>query len=213
MEQEKNRNGIVVLLVILLIFVLSLGGYIAYDKVLGSKSDEYTPTKNNKNQVYSYNLAKRSTVQAVRQNDIEVLVDTDGNAYLYIINNLDNEDNSQIKTNLKNLETKFETYFPKGYTYIDGSTELKAYKLNVTNVLTSYYVHMGNGGFSYFIFVKENGKLSYLSYDKLIYDGKIELKDIDEIDNVVSVVENTYSMKPYVITSNGNELSLYDYIK
>ena len=149
----------------------------------------------------------------VRQDNIEVLVDTDGNAYLYMIDDLDNESNMQIKTNLKNIEKQFKTYSPKGYTYIDGGNELKAYKLDISNVLTSYYVHMGNGGFSYFVFIKENGKLSYLSYDKLIYNGEIELKDIDNLENVVSVVENTYSMTPYVITSDSSEISLYDYIK
>ena len=80
-------------------------------------------------------------------------------------------------------------------------------------MLTVYYVHKGNGGFSYFIFVKDNGKLAYLSYDKLIYDGEIEIKDIDNLENVVSVVDNTYSMTPYVITLDGSEVSLYDYIK
>ena len=95
---------------------------------------------------------------------------------------------------------------------IDGSKELKAYKLDIENVLTTYYVHMGNGGFGYFVFVKEDGKISYLSYSELINNGKIELKVINNLNNVVSVIENIYSMKPYVITSDGRELLLSDYI-
>ena len=200
---KKGNNNLTLLVIILLIIVLGLAGYIVYDRVLNSGSMKS----------YGYDLSKRTMVQAVRQDNIEVLVDTDGNAYLYMIDDLDNESNMQIKTNLKNIEKQFKTYSPKGYTYIDGSHELKAYKLDISNVLTSYYVHMGNGGFSYFVFIKENGKLSYLSYDKLIYNGEIELKDIDNLENVVSVVENTYSMTPYVITSDSSEISLYDYIK
>lgn len=200
---KKGNNSLTLLVIILLIIVLGLASYIVYDKVLNNGSMKS----------YGYDLSKRTTVQAVRQDTIEILVDTDGNAYLYMIDNVDNESNMQIKTNLKNIEKQFKTYSPKGYTYIDGSHELKAYKLDITNVLTSYYVHMGNGGFSYFVFIKENGKLSYLSYDKLIYNGEIELKDIDNLENVVSVVENTYSMTPYVITSDSSEISLYDYIK
>ncbi len=206
MEKEKNNSSLIALVVVLLILVLGNN----YNNYASNKENNST---NNNTQSYSYNLAKRSTDQAVRQEYIEILVDTDGNAYLYAIDNSDNENNSQIKINIKKLETKFKTYSPKGYTYIDGSTELKAYKLNLRNVLTAYYVHMGNGGFSYFIFVKENGKLSYLSYDKIIYDGEIELKDINNVENVVSIVENTFSMTPYAVTSDGSELSLSDYIQ
>ena len=200
---KKGNNSLTLLVIILLIIVLGLTFYIVYDKMLN----------NGRIQSYSYDLSKRTTVQAARQDNIEVLVDTDGNAYLYMIDDLDNESNLQIKTNLKNIEKRFKTYSPKGYRYIDGSHELKAYKLDISNVLTVYYVHKGNGGFSYFIFVKDNGKLAYLSYDKLIYDGEIEIKDIDNLENVVSVVDNTYSMTPYVITLDGSEVSLYDYIK
>ena len=190
---KKGNNSLTLLVIILLIIVLGLTFYIVYDKMLN----------NGRIQSYSYDLSKRTTVQAVRQDNIEVLVDTDGNAYLYMIDDLDNESNMQIKTNLKNIEKQFKTYSPTGYRY----------KLDISNVLTVYYVHKGNGGFSYFIFVKDNGKLAYLSYDKLIYDGEIEIKDIDNLENVVSVVDNTYSMTPYVITLDGSEVSLYDYIK
>lgn len=214
LENQKNNGGLVALVIILFLLVLGLGGYIVYDKLLSNNSKSNTESNNTTNNTasYSYALTKRTTDQAVRQGYIEILVDTDGNAYLYTIGNLDYENDAQIKTNIKKLEGQFEMYSPKGYNSY-GSTELKAYKLNMTNVLTTYYVHMGNGGFSYFVFVKENGKLSYLSYDKLINNGEIELKDANNIENVAAVVENTYSMTPYAITSNGSEVSLYDYIK
>ncbi len=210
MKNQKNNGGLVALVIILLVLVLCLGGYIVYDKVLSNNSEP--KTEDNTAVLYSYDLTKRTTNQATREGYIEVLADTDGNAYLYTSGNLDYETDSQLKANIKKLEEQFETYSPKGYDSY-GSTELKAYKLNMTNVLTTYYVHIGNGGSSYFIFVKENGKLSYLSYDKLINNGEIELKDADNIENVVAVVENTYTMTPYAITSNGSEISLYDYIK
>jgi hypothetical protein len=210
LKNQKNNGGLVALVIILLVLVLCLGGYIVYDKVLSNNSEP--KTEDNTAVLYSYDLTKRTTNQATREGYIEVLADTDGNAYLYTSGNLDYETDSQLKANIKKLEEQFETYSPKGYDSY-GSTELKAYKLNMTNVLTTYYVHIGNGGSSYFIFVKENGKLSYLSYDKLINNGEIELKDADNIENVVAVVENTYTMTPYAITSNGSEISLYDYIK
>ena len=79
--------------------------------------------------------------------------------------------------------------------------------------MTAYYVDVGNGGSSYFVFVKENGTLSYLSYNDLVNKGEVNLKNIDNLQNVVSVVENTYTMTPYVISLDGTEVSLYDYIK
>lgn len=202
MRKNKSKGGLTILAIILCLLLLVLGGYIFYDKVL--KENVST---------YNYKLSKRTNLQAVRGEYIEVLVDSEGNAYLYTLGNVDSDNSSQIDLNIKKLESQFKVYSPKGYTYFDGSNELKAYKLNIKNILTSYYIHQGNGGFSYFVFLKENGELSYLSYDKLIYDGEIELKDIDNLDNVVSVVENTYSMNPYAITSNGSEILLNDYIK
>ena len=216
MEQENNNKYrmLIALVIVLFLIILGLGGYIVYDKVLSNNAESNTEGNNatSSTTLYSYDLTKRTTNQATRQGYIEILADTDGNAYLYTSGNLDYENDSQLKTNIKKLEGQFEMYSPKGYNSY-GSTELKAYKLNVTNVLTTYYVHMGNGGFSYFVFVKENGKLSYLSYDKLINNGEIQLKDANNLENVVAVVENTYSMTPYAITSNGSEVSLYDYIK
>ena len=63
------------------------------------------------------------------------------------------------------------------------------------------------------VLVKENGTLSYLSYNDLVNKGEVNLKNIDNLQNVVSVVENTYTMIAYVIGLDGTEFSLYDYIK
>ncbi len=186
-----------ILTIILCILLLVLGSYILYDKVLN-------------NNIIRYSLANRTYLQAVRLEQAEVLVDIEGNAYLYMF---DDEDNLQVKNNIKKIENKYKTYNPKGYNNTLGEDKLEAYKLDIENVLTVYYVHIGNGGFSYFIFIKENGQVSYLSYDKLIYDGEIYLKDIDDLENVISIVDNTYSMKPYAVTSDGNEVLLSDYIK
>jgi len=212
MENKSSKNRLIVLLIVFIVLTLGLGGYVGYDKLLKSKTNDIN-NSSNATSLYNYKLSKRTTVQAVREGNIEVLVDTNGNAYLYTIGNLNYEDETQSNAYIQSIEKQFKSYSPKGYTSIDGSTELKAYKLNVTGVLTAYYVHMGNGGFSYFVFVKKNGKLSYLSYDKLIYNGEINLQDINNLENVVSIVENTYSMTPYAINMNGNEISLYDYIK
>lgn len=214
MENQNNNKGVITLLVVIIVILSVLCVLFATGTIsFSSKNNENLDNNSAIQQQYSYNLTKRDMIQAIRGDYLEILVDTDGNAYLYTIADLDYEEDETIKSNLKNLQKKFEKYSPQKYTYDDGSTELKSFKLNIANVLTAYYVHMGNGGASYFVFVKENGKLSYLSYDKIIYNGAVELKDIDNLENIVSVVENTYSLTPYVITSNGEELSLFNYIK
>lgn len=212
MEKEKS-NGL--LIIVLALIILCLGGYIVYDKVLNNTSNtssqnEESNNANNNVSSYSYNLTKRTTIQEVGNGYIRVLVDTDGNAYLHTVGNLDYESDAKIKENVKAIENQFKTYSPKGYNSY-GSTELKAYKLEMTNALTSYYVHQGNGGYTYFVFVKENGTLSCLSYDKLISNGEIELKNIDNVENAIAIVENEYSMNPYAITSDGNEIEFSCY--
>ena len=169
----ENKNiGLKILIVILGIIVLVLAGYIIYDKL------------SNTNNCFNYTIAKRTTSQAVRGDFVEVLVDTNGDAYLYPIKNL----NANI--GLKSLESQAKVYSPKGYETLDNQ-EFNAIKLDINKVLTSYYVHAGNGGFTYFIFVTEDGKLAYINYDKMLSDGKVDLQKIDELNNIISVVDNT----------------------
>ena len=212
-----------IVITILAVLVLGLGGYLIYDKVLNN--NEKCKEENGKNNAqptetanetvalkYNYDLSKRNNIQAVRKGYVEVLVDTEGNSYLYIIGNLESLEDTQVKTNLESVNKKFKTYSPKGFDKY-GSKDLEAYKLNITDVLTAHYIEMGNSGKGYFVFIRENGKVSYLDYEKLIYNGEISLKDINNLENIVSIVENTYSMTPYAIDLKGQEISLYDYIK
>lgn len=226
---EGNNSGLIYLLVVLSLLVFILGGYIVYDNLIKDKldnnntlneevkdiisSEEKKDEQNDGNIKYFYTLKNRSYIQAVREGNIEVIVDKEGNAYITVSGNLDYVNDTFIKNNLIELQSNFKTYSPKDYVYYDGSTTtLEAYKLDLSGVLTVYNVYLGNGGFSYFVFLKQNGRLAYLSYDELINKGEIFLKDIKEIENVVSVVENTYTMTPYAVTKEGNEISLDEYI-
>lgn len=228
----KSKNvGLIIAIVVLSLLVVELGGFIIYDKVLlndkiennnnndnntnntNSNNDNSDNNATNGNINYQHNLTKRIELQAVREGYVEIVVDTEGNAYLSLIGNLDYENDATLKNNLLKLQKSFKDYFPKNYTSFGGSKVLNAYKLDIEKVLTVYFVNMGNGSSKYFIFVKENGTLSYLSNDSIIHNGEINLKNIDNLDNVVSIVENTYTLTPYAIDLNGNEISLFDYIK
>ena len=202
MGEQKANKVLIFLLALFIITTFLFGGYIIFSRGKTANSDQ-------KGSDINYNLTKRTMVQAVREDSIEIVVDTKGNAYLTLIGNLDYEEN--IQKNLINLKGKYNVYFPLNNPEEDGT--LNAYKLEVEKVLMAYYVHMGNGGSSYFVFVRENGMLSYLSYDNLVNLGEVNIKNIDNLRGIVSVIENTYLMTHYAISLDGTEISLYDYIK
>lgn len=208
MGEQKANKVLIFLLVLFIITTFLFGGYIIFSRGKTANSDQ-KGSDINYNYNYNYDLTKRTMVQAVREGSIEIIVDTKGNAYLTLIGNLDYEENFQ--KSLINLKGKYNVYFPLNNPEEDGT--LNAYKLEVEKVLMAYYVHMGNGGSSYFVFVRENGMLSYLSYDNLVNLGEVNIKNIDNLRGIVSVIENTYLMTPYAISLDGTEISLYDYIK
>ena len=143
---------------------------------------------------------------------MKVTVDTEGNVYLdcndSVINDVKNEN---IKKNLTNLRSKYDVYFPEDHPEDDKSNN--AYKLDIDKVMTAYYIELGNFGYGYFVFVKENGTISYISILSILENGEINVKDVDTIKNVVSIVNNDYGNQSYAIILDGTEVSLYDYIK
>lgn len=191
----------------------SLDDNISNNNNMNNNSDNNDIISSDNNNKYNYNLTKRTTIQALSEGYVEILVDTEGNTYLSLIGNLDSENDENLKNSLTTVQEKFKNYSPKNYISLDGEKSINAYKLNLENVLTAYYVHMGNGDSSYFIFIKEDGTLAYLDYAKLIYNGEVSLKNINNIQNIVSIVENTYSMTPYAISLDGTEIDLSNYIK
>ncbi|MBQ4584098.1 MAG: hypothetical protein IJA94_04350 [Bacilli bacterium] len=165
-----------------------------------------------KNIYYQYNLANRSRAQGVQYRYIEIVVDTDGNAYLTLNENLEYVDDEMLKNNLLELQNDFKNYFPENYVSEGGEKDLNAYKLDIEKVLTAYYVEVGNGEEGCFVFVKENGTLSYIKIDELFYEGKLNLKDINGLENVIFVVNNTLTKVPYAVKLDGTEVPLYNYI-
>ena len=222
MENQKSNKVLVVLLILFIIITILLGCYIIFSKnstnknVNNSQKNDGTSdnVSNVVNSEYNYNLTKRPTTQAVKESTytMNVTVDTDGNVYLdcndSVINDVKNEN---IKKNLTNLRSKYDVYFPEDHPEDDKSNN--AYKLDIDKVMTAYYIELGNFGYGYFVFVKENGTISYISILSILENGEINVKDVDTIKNVVSIVNNDYGNQSYAIILDGTEVSLYDYIK
>lgn len=222
MENQKSNKVLVVLLILFIIITILLGCYIIFSKnstnknVNNSQKNDGTSdnVSNVVNSEYNYNLTKRTTTQAVKESTykMKVTVDTEGNVYLdcndSVINAVKNEN---IKKNLTNLRSKYDVYFPEDHPEDDKSNN--AYKLDIDKVMTAYYIELGNFGYGYFVFVKENGTISYISILSILENGEINVKDVDTIKNVVSIVNNDYGNQSYAIILDGTEVSLYDYIK
>ena len=188
---------------ILILVILCLTGYILYDKLVNSND--------NISINYNYTTKNRKNVQSIHGDYVEILVDLNGDVYLSVIGNIDDIEDKQIKNSLFYLKNSLSNYTPKGYTDYTGQSSIyNSRKLNISNVLTSYHVLMGNGADDYFIFIKENGKLSYLKINHEA--GTIPIFDIEELNNIVTIVENDYTKTPYAVDLEGNEYSLYDYI-
>lgn len=222
MENQKSNKVLVVLLILFIIITILLGCYIIFSNnstnktVNNSQKNDGTSdnVSNVVNSEYNYNLTKRTTTQAVKESTykMKVTVDTEGNVYLdcndSVINDVKNEN---IKKNLTNLRSKYDVYFPEDHPEDDKSNN--AYKLDIDKVMTAYYIELGNFGYGYFVFVKENGTISYISILSILENGEINVKDVDTIKNVVSIVNNDYGNQSYAIILDGTEVSLYDYIK
>ena len=188
---------------ILILLILCLTGYILYDKLVNSN--------NNISINYNYTTKNRKNVQILQGDYVEILVDLNGDVYLSVIGNIDNIEDKQIKNSLFYLKNSLSNYTPKGYTDYTGQSSIyNSKKLNISNVLTSYHVLMGNGADDYFIFIKENGTLSYLKIN--LEAGTIPIFNIEKLNNIVTIVENDYTKSPYAVDLEGNEYSLYDYI-
>lgn len=87
---EKNNNGLIILVVILIIMVLSLGGYIVYDKFID----------NNKNNVVDKTNDKVDNSEVDNEDDNKVVQDTKKESILgdYVGTKLINIDGTNITT-------------------------------------------------------------------------------------------------------------------
>ena len=216
MENQKSNKVLVVLLILFIIITILFGCYIIFSKnstnktVNNSQKNDGTSdnVSNVVNSEYNYNLTKRTTTQAVKESTykMKVTVDTEGNVYLdcndSVINDVKNEN---IKKNLTNLRSKYDVYFPEDHPEDDKSNN--AYKLDIDKVMTAYYIELGNFGYGYFVFVKENGTISYISILSILENGEINVKDVDTIKNGVSIVNNDYGNQSYTIILDGTEVS------
>ena len=205
---EKKNTSLIVFIVILSLLVLGLGGFITYDKVFKEKNNKNN--NDNENNNVKVELKEMKNVQIVNGDDVNVLVDTLGNAYVLMPKKPNIDDNNYdakvIKSNLLQFEKNSMKYNINGYVNSNNENTITGYKLNVSNVLSVY-----NSG-HHFIFLKKDGTLSYF-YDDIASEEFLKLKNISNVKDAVSVSGSNFLYSPYAITKDGTEISLKDYIK
>ncbi len=190
-----NKKYYIYIFSILLIAGLSIYGYFEYHK------DENID-------LYPYNLSKRKEIQSVSCIYLDTVIDKEGHAYITSLMDLESIKDDSIRNNLSKIMSTFKEYSVNDYLpYFMG------YKLNYEKVLSSYYLRMGLDSDEYFFFLYDDGKVFYINITESLDLGSIVVKNIDNINKVISIVDNTYGLNPYFITSNGNELSIIDYLK
>ena len=203
MKKEKNGSTLVLIIILIVVIITSL---IVILKLMASENKNGTSICSQ----YNYDVSDRTVPQAVDAGFISALVDTKGDVYIYSNHNTIYQ--NRVKESMDKFESQYQLYHPQGYVDKDGSKELNGLKLDISDVLTIYYV-LNNGTSSHFVFIRKNGDVSYLNASSLIYDGILEINEIPELTNVVAVVANSYNQIPYAITFDGKEISLTNYLK
>ena len=195
-----NKNKLYILIIVILsVIVLCLGGLLLYTNA----------DKGNNNQVqYNYKVSSRTTVQTIDSGSINVLVDTQGDVYVYTNNNIGYFGDDSFT---KKLESNYQNYSPKGYKDNNGNTTLNGLKLDITDALSVYYV-LNKGTSSHFVFIRENGKVSYINVSELLANSNHQIHEIPSLTGVVSIINNVYNRLPYAITIEGEEIDLSEYL-
>lgn len=117
---EKNNKGLIILVVILIIMVLSLGGYIIYDKFID----------NNKNNVVDKTNDKVDNSEVDNEDDNKVVQDTKKESVLgdYVGTKLINIDGTNITTEVSmRLIDENNAMLKVSIPEVDVSTYLGAY--------------------------------------------------------------------------------------
>lgn len=235
MENIETKKGIRILVVVLVLIILSLIGYITYDKL--KKPEENTSNiKETK-----YTLPKRKSILSIAGTDsqlflnekvndfkcgrldegkysvspLSVIVDTNGDAYLKI-NCLSNLNSSGYKDEenafIKIIEEKNNIKFSK-YNFVSFG-EIMAYKLPISDVAIAYNMYFNTGGGYYFVFVLNDGRVAAMADNEIVNSGKINITIFNDLNNILYITDcgmHGVNCEPFAVNNNGEEIYLLTY--
>lgn len=201
---EKKSKGKTIAIIILFLSVLGLSGYIVYDKVLNKEVKEPVKTEKKENVKIEegFNLDNKSEIQALTGNNYyKVYISKNGEAFL-TIDNVDNEEDAEIKANITKLQNQYQDNTIEGICLTgdeqhdkemcENGDVLKSIKLDIEDVVSAYDMILGQDIFAGgILFIKKDGTISSLSMDKLLGEGKAEIKNnLKNLKNIVTIVQS-----------------------
>lgn len=201
---EKKNNGLIIIIIILSLLVISLGGFIIYDKISTNKSDENTSNSekvnvqdkktNNDYKLFANNLKSKFSKY-----------DNNNKNYLYVNNGIV-KDGYEVYLNEK--QTLFVKYFNEEF-----NSKYGEYKI-ADNVLSFYVIAIGQGGGNMLYFINEDGTVGSANIEYEIgNNNQIEIKKDLGYKNIVSIVNGVFgdeisgTHSPIFIDINGNVFS------
>lgn len=214
MDNEKKGTGKTIAIIVLVLLILGLGGYIAYDKMLSKKTSETIETTKTKSVINEgkkdFDINNKKMVQVLEGSysdefGYEVYISNKGEAFL-TVNSFDNSTNEDVKNNISIIKKQYQLNKIDGYCNINGEPvndnndicpnngAIESIKLDVDDVVAAYEGYNGQGDTSglYVYFVKTDGTISGLEIGNAIYaDGKLNIKNnIGGLKNIVSIASS-----------------------
>lgn len=194
---DNKNKGLIILVVILSLFIIGLGGFIVYDKILNNEvvNNQEEKTKSNNNyELFAQNLKDQFSKY-----------DNNNKNYLYV-------NSSIIKDGYEIYLNKNQTLYVKYY-----NKELDAkygeYKI-ADNVLSFNVVPSDQGPGNMLYFINENGTVGSADTEYGINtNNQITIKKDIGYKNIVSIISGTFGdglsnvNGPIFIDINGNIFS------
>ena len=226
-----------ILIAVLLITIILMGGMFFYlytnqefDKCSVENSKDNKVSKEQKTQI-NFDLKNKTIIQALNGDSYTILISKNGEAYLRVYNEQNNEHMRQeVIEHIKKLQEQYTVNTIEGYCNTEGeykknacedNDNVKSIKLDTSNVIAAYDTVNGQDVDSNkVIFVKSDGTIDALNIGSLIWSGqnpKVQ-KNVGNLKNIVAIVQSSTtgalsgSKYAVAIAANGTQHVLSEYL-
>ena len=201
LNSKGNKKINIVIIVIVVVIALIAFGKGVYD---GFTEEPNKPKDNNTQEENNETITNISVVKSDESWFFNVILDTNGNAYLGIKDKSDIEDNDTLVNLFKNAKT---------YSYNDKNESL--IKVDLQNIKDIQCINYGNGGGKYITFLDQSDKL-YVLIDFIVMDtGSLTPLTDEKVNKVTKVypecdVDGCMVYANAVVNDKEEKISLYD---
>ena len=205
---KKRGNGVKknICIVVLLLFVLGLGGYLCYDKLLkkeNKNNDNLTEEKISIDDRYKNFIDNYKSYIAKEQNEVGECVKDETcapDAYFltkYFSCRTDDETEfSAASGSCNQFGSNYDVVLKNGKLTVNyKDEELKATfgkeYLIAKDVWNFEMIYIGNGGFRQLYFIKEDGTVGMADIELGAISKNIEITSVENMKNITNILEET----------------------